>query len=419
MSVQGEVGNKFLTDDIIVKEALRLLKNNLIAAPLVYRDLERRFSKVGDVISLEKPYRTKTASGRVLQKQPLVDRKMPFKIDRQEHFGVEVTMRDRTLTIEKFSERYLRSGIIQIANKIDRSVLEALSHAYFSSSMSGSDLKVGDLARANAYMNMVAVPDDGGRRVILHELDSVGISEDIASSFNPGMVRTAIQRGYMGPVSNFDLFKSTNIPTHVVGNYGGTPLMDGDKQTGDVLHTKDWSTSVNGLLNENDVFTIGGVYEINPQSYASTGRLMRFRVVSKTDSDGSGKADIRIEPAINDGSLTTVDNEGNTVSLRAYQNVSEAPADNAAITVIGDAGKDYRQQLAFNREAVALAMVDLELPQAAVAKSRVRDPDSGLSLCMTSAYDINEQTEITRIDAVWGVHMIYPHLAHRIFTVGI
>ena len=259
MSVQGEVGNKFLTDDIIVKEALRLLKNNLIAAPLVYRDLERRFSKVGDVISLEKPYRTKTASGRVLQKQPLVDRKMPFKIDRQEHFGVEVTMRDRTLTIEKFSERYLRSGIIQIANKIDRSVLEALSHAYFSSSMSGSDLKVGDLARANAYMNMVAVPDDGGRRVILHELDSVGISEDIASSFNPGMVRTAIQRGYMGPVSNFDLFKSTNIPTHVVGNYGGTPLMDGDKQTGDVLHTKDWSTSVNGLLNENDVFTIGGV----------------------------------------------------------------------------------------------------------------------------------------------------------------
>jgi hypothetical protein len=61
-------------------------------------------------------------------------------------------------------------------------------------------------------------------------------------------------------------------------------------------------------------------------------------------------------------------------------------------------------------------MVDLELPQTAVVKSRVRDPDSGLSLSMTGAYDITNQSEITRIDAVWGVDVIYPELGHRLWS---
>lgn len=79
--------NRFLTDDIICKEALRLLKNNLVMAPLVYRDYERKFAKVGDTINLELPYRTKTASGRQLVKQPLVDRSTPLKVDNQETSG--------------------------------------------------------------------------------------------------------------------------------------------------------------------------------------------------------------------------------------------------------------------------------------------------------------------------------------------
>ena len=88
--------NVLLTDDVIAKEALRLLKNNLVFAPLVYRNMESTFGKVGDTISLKKPFRTKSASGRTLVKQPLVDQVVPFKIDNQEHFGLEVTVRDRT-----------------------------------------------------------------------------------------------------------------------------------------------------------------------------------------------------------------------------------------------------------------------------------------------------------------------------------
>lgn len=417
MSVQG-VNNRILTDDIIVKEALRLLKNNLVAAPLVHRDLEKRFAKVGDIISLEKPYRTKTASGRTLQKQPLIDMKVPFKIDRQEHFGLEVTVRDRTLSIERFSERYLRSGIVQIANVIDRSILLQFKKAFFSSGTPGTAVGTKAFNLAKAYMNDVAVPDDGLRRAILNSVDAAEISTEIANKYNAEFVKRAVQKGYMGPLAGFDIFESSNIPTHTVGQHAGTPLINGASQNGDVLVTDGWDSGVTGILKMGDVFTIAGVYEINPQSYASTGRLQNFVVTEDANSDGSGNVAVRISPSINDGSLTTVDAEGNSLSLRAYQNVSEAPADNAAITVMGSAGETYRQDYLFHRDAVALAMVDLELPQSATVKSRVRDPDSGLSLSMTGAYDINNQTEITRIDAVWGVDMIYPELAHRLWSAG-
>lgn len=415
MSVQG-VNNRILTDDIIVKEALRLLKNNLVTAPLVHRDLEKRFAKVGDVISLQKPFRTKTAAGRTLQKQPMIDQTVPFRIDRQEHFGLEVTMRDRTMSIERFSERYLKSGIIQIANVIDRSILLQFKKAFFSSGTPGTAITLKSFHLAKAHMNNVAVPSDGMRRCILNSLDAAEISDAISNKFNEQMVKGAIQKGYMGPLADFDMFESANTPTHTVGNYAGTPQTNGASQTGSTLVTDGWSTGITGLLKAGDVFTIAGVFEINPQSYQSTGRLQHFVVTADVNSDGSGNASIPISPAINDGTLTTVDVEGNTLSLKAYQNVSAAPADGAAITVLGSAGETYREDYLFHRDAVALAMIDLELPQSATVKSRVRDPDSGLSLAMTGAYDINNQTEVTRIDAVWGTDMIYPELAHRLWS---
>jgi len=230
------------------------------------------------------------------------------------------------------------------------------------------------------------------------------------------MVKGAIQKGYMGPLAGFDLFESANLPTHRVGAHGGTPLTAAADQTGESIDTDGWDTGVTGLLKAGDVIQFAGTFEINQQSYESTGRLKHFVVQEDVDSDSGGLATIKISPAINDGTGTTTNQAGDTISTKAYQNVDAAPADNAAITVLGTADTTYRENFLFHRDAIALAMVDLELPQSATVKSRVRDPDSGLSLSMTGAYDINEQSEITRIDAVWGAHMIYPELAQRLWS---
>jgi len=408
--------NVLLTDDVIAKEALRLLKNNLVFAPLVYRNMESTFGKVGDTISLKKPFRTKSASGRTLVKQPLVDQVVPFKIDNQEHFGLEVTVRDRTLSLQNFSDRYLKSGIVQVANKVDRSIALEFKKAFFSSGTPGSAVTTDSFLYGAAYQSMVAVPDDGMRRAVMDMIAGAQISADIKTKFNEIMVKDAIQKGYMGPVAGYEMFQSQNVFTHTVGAYGGTPLANAvTAQTGASIITDGWTASVTGLLKAGDVITFAGTYEINPQTYESTGRLQQFVVTADVNSDAGGNATIAISPSINDGLLTTVDGEGNTVSTKGYQNVSAAVANNAPITVMGTASKTYRQALLFHRDAVGLAVIDLELPQSAVVKSRVRDEESGLSLTLTGAYDISEQSEITRIDVVWGTHIIYPELAHRLW----
>lgn len=419
MSVNG-VDNRFLTDDIIVKEALRLLKNNLVFAPLVYRDLEKRFAKKGDTISLKQPFRTRTASGRTLVKQPLIDQTIPFAIDKQEHFGLEITVRDRTLSLEQFSDRYLKSGIVQLANVIDSSIAQEMALSFhFASGTPGTQVTAKDFNLADAYMTDVGVFDDDMRRAVLTNIDAAAIANDIMDKNNDGLVKSTIQKGYMGPLGGFSTYRSANMYTHTVGAYAGSGVTNGANQTGSTLVTDGWSTGITGLLKQGDIITINGVYEINPQSYRSTGRLKQFVVTADVDSDGSGNASIPISPAINDGTGTTTDEDGNTISTAAYRNVSAAVGDGATITPLGTASTQYRQNMLFHRDAVGLVMVDLELPQSAPMKARVRDEDSGLALSMTGNYDINNHSEIARIDAVWGVHTIYSDLGHRQFSDNI
>ena len=413
MAVQN---NNLLTDDVIAKEALRLLKNNLVMAKCVYRNYEKTFGKVGDTIRLKLPYRVKSASGRTLQKQPMVDQTIPFKIEFQEHVGLEYTVKDKTLDITQFSERYLKSGMVQIANAIDLSLALTLKKAFHSSGTPG--VRPGayiDYANAGAKQTTYAVPNDGMRHAVLDPFTCASLSDEVTKLFKESMVETAYKMGYKGKVANYETYESQNLPKHTVGDHGGTPLVAGTVTNGDTVAFDGGTASTTGFLKAGDVITFAGVFGVNPQNYTTTGLLQEFVVLEDVDTDGAGAGSIKISPSLNDGTATTTNAAGDTISLKAYQNVTALPADNAPITVLGAANTTYEQNYLFHRDAIALAMIDLELPQSAVVKSRAADPETGLSLLMTAAYDINEQTEITRIDAVWGADLIYGELALRLW----
>lgn len=409
--------NVLLTDDIIIKEALRLLRNELIAARFVNRIPERYFGKIGDTLSVKKPFRVKGAYGRTLVIQPMVDQTVPFTVDNQFHVGLQFTVNDRTLSLDQFSERYLKSAISQIAHEVDRSILlKAVQTAGNGIGTPGQGTTFETIIDMRADMVMRGVPDDGMVKAILNPLDAAAHRKAIIKSGNVDtMAKAAIERAFLGTVSGIDLFETAQMPVHTVGNYGGTGLIAGANQTGASLATDGWTASRTGLLKKGDLFTIAGVFAINPRTYQSTGTLQQFVVTADVNSDGSGLATIPISPSINDGTLTTVDGDGNTVSLSAYQNVSAKPADNAAITVLGTANTTYRQNVAFHRDAISLAMVDFNLPQTAPVAKRARDSESGLSMTMTGQYNITDYMETYRLDVLWGVHNLYPELSTRFF----
>jgi hypothetical protein len=413
--------NKILTDDVIAKESLLLLKNNLVFAKLVYRAYEKTFGKVGDTISLKLPFRTKTASGRTLVKQPMVDQTIPFKIDRQENFGLEYTMNDLTLDIERFSERYLKSGMIQIANVVDRSIAMTLKQAFHTSGTPGTRPgKYIDFANAAAKLTTYAVPQDGMRRAVLDPFTCASVSDEVTRLFKESMVEAAYKKGYKGSIAELVTYESNNIPKHTVGAYDGTLLVEGTTPitNGNTVTFDGAVSNIANFLNVGDVFTMEGVYGVNPQSYETTGLLHEF-VVSEAVTTAAGAGTITFTPALNDGTATTTNDDGDTISLAAYQNVTVLPADDAPITISGDASKVYEQNYLFHKEAIALCMIDKDLPRSAVVKARVNDPISGLSLSMTQGYDIIEDAETTRIDVIWGAHMINAELAMRMYGAAV
>ena len=415
MAVQD---NNILTSDIIANEALRLLKNELVMAPLVHRNYEQEFGKVGDSIQIKLPYRAKTASGRVLVKQPILDKTTTLEISNQEHFALEYTAKDKRLDIKQFSDRYLKTGIVGLANVIDRSILLTMKNTFHSSLAAGGiGTRPGafiDFANAGAKQTTYAIPQDM-RRAILDPFTCASLSDQVTKLFNEGMVKGSYTKNYRGTVSNYDTYESQNIPDHTVGDHGGTPLNDGAGINGSIINIKGGSLTTTGFLLAGDVIQVAGVYGVNPQNYTSTGILQDFVVQADVDTDGAGDVAVSVFPELNDGNGTTLNAAGDSVSTAGYQNIDALPADGAAITVLGTAGATYEQNYLFHRDAIALAMIDFELPETAVVAKRVRDPQTGLSLTMTGAYDITQQSEIHRIDALWGTKAIYPELAMRLW----
>jgi hypothetical protein len=419
------VGGVLLTSDLILKEMMFQFKNNLVACKRVYRDLEKRMvAGVGNAVTIKKPFKVTSTEGRTIGIQPLVDQSITLTINRQRNIGLTFTIQDLSLSIDEFSNRYIMPAVGEIATQMELSVLTAAKEAYFMTGTVGADLSYSGFALTKAQMNGVAIPDEGTgmRSALINDMDAANISNSLATLFAGGgsLAKDSIQKGYMGPLSGMEFYSSSLVPTHTVGNYSGTPLSNNaTAQTGSSILTKGWTASVTGILRKYDTITFAGVYEVNPITKVSTGRLQTFTIMADANSDASGLATLSVSPSINDGTLTTVDTEGTTISLAAYKNVSAAIANNASITVMGLANGVYRMNFYMHKNAIALCVPSMELPSSAVVAERITDSESGLTLSLTKGYDINAHKEITRIDAIWGTKLMNPELIFKQYTAKI
>jgi len=226
--------------------------------------------------------------------------------------------------------------------------------------------------------------------------------------FNPQLVQQAFKSGKVGNVAGLNTFMAQNVPTHTVGPLGGTPLVNGANQntTYDLtgvntqsLITDGWTAAAAQRVNIGDVFTIAGVYDVNPVTKAPLSILKQFVVdaASTLNSDGSGNLTLTIAPQI--------------VSSGAFQNVSGAPADNAALTFVGTASTAYTPSLTFHKNAFALAMVPMVRPPGAVDCSR--QSKNGISVRIIPFYDGVNDVSTWRCDVLYGLQTIDRRLAVR------
>ena len=94
-----------------------------------------------------------------------------------------------------------------------------------------------------------------------------------------------------------------------------------------------------------------------------------------------------------------------------YKTVDTIPQLGARCWVEGMPASTYPVNLAFHKNAFALVMVPLEKPDGQWSSTAVED---GYSVRVIKDYDITADSEIIRLDILYGVKTIYPELACRI-----
>lgn len=399
------MANTILTDEVIAKESLRLLENNLVFARGVNRKYEKTFEgerKVGDTINVKLPSQYTVRSGATAAVQDNVQQTVPVVVDQQKGIDVEFSSKELALDLQDFSKEVLEPQIATLANYVDfagLSLYKKIANAVGTPATIPNTMKT--YAQAGAKMTNEGCPLDENRSIVMDALAQVELIDAQKGLFqSASQIKEQYEKGMMGQAAGFDFSMSQNINVHTVGAWVGTPLVNATLASGATsVVTDGWTGSVNGLLKEGDVITFAGCYAVNPMTKQSTGQLRQFVVTADVNSS-SGAATIPFYPAM--------------ISTGATQNVYALPADNAAITVLGAASAQSPAHLAYHKDAFTLVTVDLPLPKGMDMAARAASSKAGLSIRFVRGYDITNDKFISRLDVLYGWKAIRPELACRI-----
>lgn len=404
-----------LVPSVIAKEALMQLKNQLVFGKLAHRQYKKEFAKVGDTVTIRKPVKFVTTDGATRQNQDVEEGSTSIKIDQRKHVSWNFSTQDLTLSIEEYSERYIAPAMLTLAQTVDAygsGLYRKIWNRVGTPGTTPSNYAA--LGAVAQRMTEMAVPRNERRAALTSEAFHK-IAGTLTTLNMPKQAADAWASGEIGNIAGFNTHESVNIRSHQVGTKAGTPLVNGGGQntlyaasmkTGvQTLSLKGFTASSAGVLREGDVFTIAGVFAVNPvPGEGGAGKtvlpyLQQFVVrQSVVNSDASGNAVVTIAPAI--------------ITSGPYQTVSAAPADSAAISVVGAANQVTPQNLCFHKNALALVTVPLEMPDGCAWKAQ--ESHDGLSVRIVKDYDINSDAEIVRVDVLFGWEAIYPDLAVRL-----
>jgi hypothetical protein len=407
-----------LTPDIIAAEGLLQLENELVMGNLVHRDYAKEFGnesyKVGSTVRIRRPVQFTVTDGSTAVIQDIEEGNTSIVINKRKHVAFQFPTQDLTLSVQDFSERYIKPAAIQLANQVD---IDLFTEAYQKTNnwvgTPGQTVNsYTDFIKAPERLDLLSVPKDK-RSAVLSPTDywaMVGAFGNGANFFQPDLAKTAIQRGRLPMLGGIDAFPAVNVVNHTVGAHGGTPITEGTTNTAtysSVMSSTTWSMTIltdgwttASVLKAGDVFTISGVYDVNPVTKATLSHLKQFTLISDvtTQAVSSNDTTLTITPPI--------------ITSGPYQTVSAAPAADTTITYMGTAATAYAQNLVFHKNAYALAMVPLELPDGAAKKSRFSK--NGLSIRVIEDYDFTNDLNGWRFDILYGVKTLDNRLGTRL-----
>lgn len=380
------MANKFLTPDIIAKEALVLLESNMVIGNLVDRQYEASFTgaeKVGSAITIRKREGAEVlefAEGGSTTEQEMTETAIPLVIEKHFDQTIKLTSKDMTLELQDFSEQILAPNLLKFAEKIDSYMLSKVKDVpnfagNSASAPSALPASIGDMAQVNKTANDLKLPFRPRHMVMSTELEANLLSVPaFAEADKRGDAGTAMREASVGRLLSFDSYMAQNVDTSVHTSGTATAgAVNGAVAKGSVMLPVDGFGAGETLL-AGDVIIIAGIGAF----------------VVKSD-------------------ITLAGGAGN---VELVYPITKDVADNAVVSVYDGGGNDRESHgVIFHPNAFALVTIPLALPmdkQGAIMEYR------GLRLRVYWGYDQTKKTNVLSIDCLATAKCIDPRLAAQI-----
>ena len=403
------MANTLLTPTAVTREALRVLHQKLNFVGTINRSYDDRFAKsgakIGDSLTIRKPNQYTVRTGAALSSQDIAEQSVTLQVATQKGVDTTFTSDDLSLDIDDFSDRILQPAMAVLGANIESDVMNCYKDVALNVTDVGATVTTADIMTASKVLTDNLAPYDG-RCLNLNTQDNMDLVEALAGRYNDA---TKVAQNYReGRVASntfgfSDIMENSMWPQHTSGTDDGT----GDYLVNDGGTIAEGSTSITtdtgaGTFLIGDIFYFAGVFEVHPETKATSTRLREFVV---TANSGTSATTINFSPALH--------------SSGAKQNVSAMPANNAALhknesdrsTDIG-ASADYGVSLAYHKDAFVFATADLVLPTG--VDFAAREVMDGISMRIVRDYSISADTFITRLDVLYGYKTVRPELACRI-----
>lgn len=396
------MANTILTATAVTREALRVLHQKLNFVGNVTRDYDDSFAKagakIGDTLKVRLPNKYTVRTGLVMDVQDTVESSVDLKVQTVKGVDMKFTDTDLTMSLDDFSERIINPAMAALAANIEADAITMYKDVYQQVNNTGSAITTEKLGLSRKALVDALAPAEN-RTLLLNTQDNVDAVEAMKTLFNSQKTISDQQReGMVGETYAYgSVYENTHLTPHTRG-------------AADTAYTTDTRTSAlatdgteyasitvasgSGGGKQGDIFTIGNVYRVHPETKISTGVAQQFVVTA-------------------DFSSTTITISPSIILGGAKQNVTiPTTSATAALSWAGTASTAHGISLAFQKGAFAFATADLVMPRG--VDFAAREVFDGISMRIVRQFDINNGAYPCRLDVLYGYKTIRPQLACRL-----
>ena len=422
--------NTFLTPDVIAREALLILEDNIVAPQMMSTSATADFTgaKVGDTIRIRRPAffgvdefdRTGGNINNTVTIQDAVENSVNLVIEKHFDVSFEVSSKELAFAVDDFNERLLKPAMSALAQKIDQYALTKIANLgglFGVATTYAAPSSLTHVASIVEKMNNQNIPMTNRKFLVSPAMQTAlyGITEFVRADIR-GAATSPVEEASLGRFMGLDTVMSQNLPKH---STLGTAATTGST---DVVYTSsaayaEGTTTINIAGGPAGTLTIvaGDTLAID---YVDG--ITREHVVTNSNAFSTNAiTGVQITPGLYGVSGATAVAAGvpNVVASGAtVRNVTSTLVADRTTTAATPVGS-YTMGAAFHPSAFQLVFVPQPNPMGPGTSSSTVNYN-GMSLRVLQSYDHIKKRDLISVDCLVGAAAVDGRLGVRVASVN-